>query len=264
MKKQIKNILLLLILSFSTLLLSACQAQSTQTGSDSGIFHTYLVEPFAGLIHGAAVLFNDSFGLAIIFITLIIRLILMPLMLKQYKTQQNMKEKMDALKPEMETIQKKLKAAKDKKEQQKLQQEMMGLYQKHGVNPLNMGCLPLLLQMPILMGFYYAIRGSEEIATHSFLWFNLGQPDIFITAIAGIVYFLQFKFSQSNLTAEQQKQMKFMGLLSPIMIVMVSLNAPAALPLYWTVGGIFLIFQSMLGRKLYQSPQTITSVNTQQ
>jgi YidC/Oxa1 family membrane protein insertase len=162
-----------------------------------------------------------------------------------------MKEKMDKLKPELDVIQKKLKGTKDQKEQQKLQQEMMGLYQKHGVNPLNVGCLPLLIQMPILMGLYYAISGSHEIATHSFLWFNLGQPDLWITAAAGIVYLLQFKASQANMTLEQQKQLKFMGLLSPLMIVIFSFNAPAALPLYWTVGGVFLILQTYISRKLY-------------
>lgn len=237
------------MLSAVTLLLSACQGQPDQ--SNDGFFHNYFVEPFASLIHWVAGLFHDNYGISIIIITLLIRLLLMPFMLKQYKNQQNMKEKMDKLKPEMDAIQKKLKATKDKAEQQKLQQEMMGLYQKHGVNPLNMGCLPILIQMPILMGFYYAIRGSEEIASHSFLWFNLGQSDIWITAIAGIVYFLQFKVSLSNMPAQQQNQMKFMGLLSPIMIVMVSLNAPAALPLYWTVGGIFLTIQTFVGRKLY-------------
>lgn len=249
--KNRKNLYILFMLSIITLLLSACQGQTGQ--NSDGIFHKYLVEPFASLIHGVATLFNDNFGIAIIVITLLIRLILMPLMLKQYKTQQNMKEKMDVLKPEMDAIQKKIKATKVQKEQQKLQQEMMGLYRKHGVNPLNMGCLPILLQMPILMGFYYAIRGSEEIATHSFLWFNLGHSDIWITAAAGIVYYIQFKVSQSNMPVQQQQQMKFMGLLSPIMIVFVSLNAPAALPLYWTVGGIFLTLQTMLGRKLYQA-----------
>ena len=169
----------------------------------------------------------------------------MPWMLKQYQKQQSMKGKMDILKPEMEKIQKKLKETKDPTTQKELQQEMMEVYKEHGVNPLNIGCLPMLIQMPILLGFYYAIRGSEEIATHSFLWFNLGQPDLWVTALAGIVYYLQFKVSSSNMPAEQQKQMKFMGLMSPIMIVMVSFQAPAALPLYWTVGGAFLIVQSL-------------------
>ncbi|WP_066287918.1 membrane protein insertase YidC [Bacillus sp. FJAT-29937] len=249
--KNKKHLFLFMLISVSTLLLSACSSQNGQ--SNDGFFHKIFVEPFASLIHGTAGIFHDNYGIAIIIITLGIRLILMPLMLKQYKNQRVMKEKMDGLKPEMDEIQKKLKVTKDQKEQQKLQQELMGLYKKHGVNPLNMGCLPILIQMPILMGFYYAIRGSEEIAAHSFLWFNLGHADIWITAAAGIVYFFQFKVSQATMPIQQQQQMKFMGLLSPIMIVMVSLNAPAALPLYWTVGGIFLTIQTIIGKKLYPS-----------
>ena len=79
---------------------------------------------------------------------------------KNYKNQQGMKEKMDKLKPEMDAIQQKLKAAKTKEEQMALQQEMMGLYEKYDVNPMNMGCLPVIIQMPVIMGLYYAIRYS--------------------------------------------------------------------------------------------------------
>ncbi|WP_445487123.1 membrane protein insertase YidC [Niallia sp. 03133] len=261
MKRSPKLLLLALLVTISTLLLSACS--SAQSGKSDGFFHHTVVEPFASLIHTTAMLFNGNFGLAIILITLIIRLLLMPLMLKQYKKQQIMKEKMAKLKPEMDKIQKKLKAAKDPKEQQALQRETMELYKTHGVNPLNMGCLPMLIQMPILMGFYYAIRGSAEIASHSFLWFNLGHSDLILTAIAGIVYYFQFKVSQNALPEEQQKQMRIMGLISPIMIVMVSLNAPAALPLYWTVGGTFLILQSMLGKKLYPAAPSANTISTQ-
>jgi YidC/Oxa1 family membrane protein insertase len=239
-----------LLLALTTILLSACSAAD---GKGDGFFNTYFVEPFTVSIHFLAELFNGSYGLSIILVTLIIRLILMPFMLKQYKNQMNMKEKMDVMKPEMETIQKKIKEEKDSKKKQEMQQEMMGLYQKHGVNPLNMGCLPLLIQMPILTGFYYAIRGSEEIATHRFLWFSLGHPDIIITLIAGVIYYFQFRVSQSSMPSAQQQQMKFMGLLSPLMIVMFSFNSPAALPLYWAVGGTFLILQTVISRKLYNS-----------
>ncbi|RTR28746.1 membrane protein insertase YidC [Robertmurraya yapensis] len=247
-----KHKLKLFIVILGTIFLSACSAQN---GSDTGFFNTFFVSPFASAIHAIAELFHGNYGLSIICITLLIRLILMPLMLKQSKKQQEMKVKMEVLKPELEVIQKKIKATKDQQEQQKLQQEMFGLYKKHGVNPLSMGCLPMLIQMPILMGFYYAIRSSTEIASHSFLWFSLGQPDIILTAIAGIVYFLQFRVTMSNIPKEQQGQIKIMGLLSPVMIVIVSLNAPAALPLYWTVGGIFLIFQTWLARVLYKTPK---------
>jgi YidC/Oxa1 family membrane protein insertase len=246
-----------IIIAAIPLLLTGCQS-STENFS---FFQSALVQPFEQLIHLFAELTGGSFGLAIIILTILLRLLLMPLMLKQYKNQQLMKEKMELVKPELERIQAKIKETKNPEEQRTLQQEMMGLYQKHGLNPLNIGCLPMLIQMPILMGLYYAIVGSSEIATHTFLWFDLGHSDIWMTVIAGIVYFLQFKLSQSNMSSEQQKQMKFVGLLSPFMIIMVSISAPAALPLYWAVGGVFLILQSLLSRRLYQ-PNPI-EVNTQ-
>jgi YidC/Oxa1 family membrane protein insertase len=252
MKTKRSTLTIIALLSLTTLLLSACSAQ-TQNGKSTGFFQTYFVHPFALFIKYVADLFSGNYGIAIILVTLIIRLVLMPLMLRQYKNQMAMKEKMDVLKPEMDAIQKKMKAEKDPKKKQELQAEMMGLYQKHGVNPLNMGCLPILIQMPILTGFYYAIRGSQEIAHHKFLWFSLGHPDYVITIIAGLIYYFQFKVSQSNMPSAQQEQMKYMGLLSPLMIVMFSLKAPAALPLYWVVGGSFLIVQTMLSQKLYQN-----------
>jgi YidC/Oxa1 family membrane protein insertase len=249
MKIKRSSILLISLLVLTTLLLSACSPQNM----NSGFFHDYFVNPFTISIHAVAKVFFGSYGISIIIITLLIRLILMPFMLKQYKSQMNMKEKMDVLKPEMDVIQKKMKAEKDPKKKQELQAEMMGLYQKHGVNPLNMGCLPILIQMPILTGFYYAIRGSKEIASHKFLWFNLGHPDIIITLIAGVIYYFQFKVSQSTMPSQQQEQMKYMGLLSPVMIVMFSFSSPAALPLYWAVGGTFLIIQTIISRKLYDN-----------
>ncbi|MBP1943269.1 membrane protein insertase YidC [Cytobacillus luteolus] len=245
-----KKIFGVLVLVSIFMLLTGCQQT---TGSDVNLFHTYLVEPFIIAIESIAGVFNDNYGIAIIIITVVLRLVIMPFMLKQYRVQQEMKGKMESLKPEMQAIQEKLKESKDKAEQQQLQQDMFKLYQKHGVNPLNMGCLPILIQMPILMGLFYAISGSHEISTHSFLWFSLGQPDIMITAIAGVVYYLQFKVSQSTMPVEQQKQFKLIGLLSPIMIVIFSFTAPAALPLYWAVGGLFLILQTVVSRKMYAS-----------
>ena len=258
MKKKHSSLILAAIFILTTLLLSACssQASQTQTTNKTGFFQTYFVHPFSTIIHSTADFFNGNYGIAIIVVTLVIRLILMPLMLRQYKNQMVMKEKMDVLKPEMDAIQKKMKTEKDAKKKQELQAEMMSLYKKHGVNPLNMGCLPLIIQMPILTAFYYAIRGSSEIASHQFLWFSLGKPDVIITIIAGVIYYFQFKVSQSNMPTAQQQQMKMMGLMSPLMIVMFSFNAPAALPLYWVVGGAFLTLQTFIGRKLYQAKQS--------
>lgn len=79
-----------------------------------------------------------------------------------------------------------MKEAKTKEEQTQYQQEMMALYQKHGINPLNMGCLPMLIQMPIIMGLYFSILYSTDVKSHEFLWFSLGSPDIVMTIVAGL------------------------------------------------------------------------------
>lgn len=218
-------------------LLTGCSAQHT------------IIDPFRSLIDGTAAVFGGSFGAAIIVITIVIRLVLSPFMLKQMKQQQIMKDKMGAIKPEMDKIKERMEQAKNSEEKQKIQQEMMGLYKHHNVNPLSMGCLPILIQMPILMAFYYAIRGSKEIASHHFLWFSLGHPSLLLTLIAGVIYFVQVSVSQANMPATTAASMKWMGLISPVMIVFISWHAPAVLPLYWSVGGLFLIFQTLYANR---------------
>ncbi|MCQ2011466.1 membrane protein insertase YidC [Sporolactobacillus sp. STSJ-5] len=216
-----------------------------------------LIEPFTLMIQSTASFFGNSYGVAIIVLTLLIRLLLAPLMIRQYVRQFDVKQKMDKLKPELNDIQKRMSETKDAAEKQKIQMEMMGLYKKHNVNPFSaVGCLPIIVQMPILMGFYYAIRSSHEIATHHFLWFSLGHTDLVLTIIAGVVYFLQFKISQKMMPnvggAEQQSSLQWIGLMSPIMIIFASLSTSAALPLYWVVGGLFLIVQTYFSHMLLQ------------
>lgn len=78
-----------------------------------------------------------------------------------------------------------------------------------------------------------------------------------MTAIAGIVYFVQAKVSLQTVPEAQKNQMKLMIYVSPIMIVIISLSSMAALPLYWAVGGLFLIVQTFIGRKFFSNiPET--------
>lgn len=241
-------------LQFSALLgalIFALAGCGSQNSAHPGFFHQHLVVPFTDLIHYTATLFNGSYGLAIILITLLIRLILAPFFMRMTRNQRAMKGKMDRLKPEMNEIQKKLKETKDSKEQRELQQEMMQLYKKHGVNPLNMGCLPIVIQLPFLMGFYYAIRTSKDIAASNFLWFNLGHTDIAMAIIACIVYLFQFLVTQANMPEDQKRMMRIVGLMSPAFILFISLQYPAALPLYWSVSGTFMVVQTLVTYKLY-------------
>ncbi|MGY3185618.1 membrane protein insertase YidC [Lysinibacillus sp. RS5] len=252
-----KKLKLFSMLGLVVFVLSGCQAVQDKEGFFYGLFvkpMEFLLEFFGNTI------FSGNYGLAIIAITVLIRLILMPIMLKNYRQQQLMKSKMDAFKPEMEAVQKKMKEAKTKEEQTQYQQEMMALYQKHGINPLNMGCLPMLIQMPIIMGLYFSILYSTDVKSHEFLWFSLGSPDIAMTIIAGIVYLVQARVSLWTVPEQQKAQMKMFIYISPIMIVFISMTSMAALPLYWSVGGALLILQTYIGRKFYsEHPEKVKS-----
>ncbi|QDQ01084.1 membrane protein insertase YidC [Lysinibacillus fusiformis] len=243
-----KNFKLFSMLGLVVFVLSGCQAVQNK----EGFFYSIFVKPMEFLLEFFGNnIFSGNYGLAIIAITVLIRLVLMPIMLKNYRQQQIMKSKMDAFKPEMEEVQKKMKEAKTKEEQMKYQQEMMALYSKHGVNPLNMGCLPMLIQMPIIMGLYFSILYSADVKSHMFLWFSLGSPDIIMTIIAGIVYLVQARVSLWTVPEQQKAQMKLFIYISPIMIVFISMSSMAALPLYWSVSGALLIIQTYIGRKYY-------------
>lgn len=242
---------IIVISLFTFLILSGC---SDNGGTEGNFLIQVFVEPFTFLIKSTATLFDGSFGIAIVLMTLLIRLVLMPFMLKQQRGQQQMKEKTTVIKPEIDRIQSEIKKMNNREEQAELQREMMNLYSKQGINPLSVGCLPMLIQAPVLMGFYYAIHSSKEIATHSFLWFNLGEPNIILALLAGLIYFVQFRVQQNTMPTDQQQgnpMMRWMGLISPIMILVISFTVPAALPLYWSVGGLFLIAQTWFANKFY-------------
>ncbi|MCW3791847.1 membrane protein insertase YidC [Paenibacillus sp. LS1] len=242
----------LIAILFAVMLLAGCSNNVSEiTSSTPGFFNHYIVFPLSYLIQHIATIFNGSYGVAIIVITLVIRLALLPLMMRQAKTQQGTRVIMNAMKPEMDALKKKYEGKNDPADKQKLSQETMELYKKHKFNPLNIGCLPMLIQLPILSGIYTAIRLTPELSSHSFLWFKLGAPDYVLAVVVAVIYLIQAKVSQANMAPEQRKQFAIMGYLSPLMMAFFSLSAPAAMPLYWTVGGSFLVLQTLLFRKMY-------------
>ncbi|WP_110114514.1 YidC family membrane integrase SpoIIIJ [Bacillus sp. CGMCC 1.16541] len=234
-----KKLLFGLVLILSLTVLAGCtEINQPITSESKGFWNEYVVYPLSWLITYFANLFGD-YGLSIIVVTILIRLLILPLMVKQM---QNTKA-MQALQPEMQKLREKY-SSKDAKTQQKLQQETMQLFQTHNVNPLS-GCLPILVQMPILIGFFHAITRTEEIANHTFLWFDLGTRDPYfaLPIIAGITTFIQQKMMMAG-SATQNPQMAMMLWIMPIMIVIFAINFPAALSLYWVVGNLFMIAQT--------------------
>ena len=173
-----------------------------------------------------------NFGISIIIVTIIIKILLLPLTLKQDKSMKEMKK----LQPELEKI--KEKYANDK---QMLNIKTMELYKEHKVNPLG-GCLPLLLQLPILFALFGVLRNGIIPKDSSFLWLKLSVPDPFyvLPVLNGAVSFFQQKLMGS---ADSNPQMKNMMYIFPIMMIMFSLKMPSGLQVYWLTSSILAVVQ---------------------
>lgn len=236
MKKRTLSFLIVAL--FSVLLAGCTEVNQEITAESEGFWNEYVIYPLSQFITATSDLVG-GYGPGIIVVTIIIRIIILPLMIKQTKSAKAMQE----IQPEIKKIQEKYKS-KDAQTQQKLQQETMALFQKHGVNPLA-GCFPILVQMPIIIGLYQAIMRTGEIKNHTFLWFDLGSPDIILSVLAGVFTFFQQKLMMAG-PASDNPQMKMMLYLMPIMIIVFGITLPSALALYWVVGSIFMIIQTLI------------------
>ncbi|MCP3026930.1 YidC family membrane integrase SpoIIIJ [Halobacillus sp. A5] len=231
--------------------LSGCTEINQEITKDStGFWNEYIVYPLSQTLQFFADSTNGSYGLAIIIVTIIIRLLLLPLNVKQLKSSKAMQE----IQPQLQELRQKH-SSKDQKTQQQLQQETMQLFQKNGVNPLA-GCLPIIVQMPVLIGFYHAIMRTETIQTHDFLWLQLGTPDPFLAILTALTTFLQQKLMMAGGAAAQNPQMQMMLYIMPLMIGTFAFFFPSALALYWIVGNIVMILQTVFIRKPMMKDKT--------
>jgi len=180
-----------------------------------------------------------NWGLAIILLTLLVKVVLFPL---TYKQMQSMNE-MRKLQPEIEKLK-----AKHGDDREKLNMAVMKLYQEHKVNPLG-GCLPMLLQMPIWFALYAALQTSVELYRQQFLWIHdLTQRDpYFVLPLAmGVSSFIMQKLSPQPTESSQAKMMLYFF---PIFFTFIMLNVPAGLTLYIFVNNVLSIAQQQLMMK---------------
>ena len=176
-----------------------------------------------------------SYGLAIILLTILIKILVYPLTKKQL---QSMKA-MQRIQPQMKKLQEKY-----KDNPQVMQKKLMELYQKEGANPMS-GCLPMLIQMPILMGMYYTLYSFDYGgAAPSFAWLpSLSEPDptYALPFLSAATTFLQQKMMSTS--GEANQQMKIMMIIMPLFIGWISLQFPAGLVLYWVTMNVVQIVQ---------------------
>jgi YidC/Oxa1 family membrane protein insertase len=192
--------------------------------------------------------YTHNYGWAIVILTIIIKLLLYPL---QHKQNVSMK-KMQRLQPKMEAIRNRYKKSKtDVEQRNKMNQEIMGLYQKEGINPMG-GCWPLLLQIPILWGFYGLLSRSIELRGAPWiLWIHdlsAKDPYYVLPLLMTITMFIQQAITPATGDAAQRR----MFLIMPLIFGWIFKEFPSGLVLYWLVQNILTIAQMMIMNKYWK------------
>lgn len=184
-----------------------------------------------------------NYGLAIVLMTVVIKMALYPLTAKQVKSMKGLQ----IVQPKMKELQEKYKSNPEK-----LQKEMAILYKEMGVNPLA-GCLPLVVQMPILIGIFYAIRDFHYVNTPMFLWMkDLAMPDpLYVLPVLSAV---TTWYQQKQTTTEMTQQNRMMMIFMPLFIGWISTTFPAGLVVYWVMSNIIQIAQQWW---MYREPAEI-------
>jgi YidC/Oxa1 family membrane protein insertase len=201
---------------------------------------------FFQLVHQSVVLIfpdkNISYGVAIILMTLIIRLVVLPLNIKQTKSSMAMSE----LQPETKKLQEKY-----KNDPQKAQQEIMKLYKERGASPLS-GCLPMLIQWPILIALYYVFNNLHGINGVQFLGIrDLSENhNIILALLSGITTFYSGTLMMPSGGGAQAKQTATMNISMSIFMTCFSWNMKAALVLYWITNNTIQIIQTLIMKKV--------------
>jgi len=212
---------------------------------------------------------GNSFPLALIVLTVLLRVVTLPLTLPQQRSTRRMNE----LQPQLKELQKKYAGNK-----QKLSEEQMKLYRQNGVNPLG-GCLPLILQLFIMIAFYNAITGalalnplqlmalSQRVGPNiapllpiesRFLWLDLGQPDPFfvLPILVVVTTFLQQKLmTPANADPSQSAMTRQMNIMMPLMFGMFALQFASGLSIYFIASNLVGIAQyAVIGRRSSSAP----------
>nr|WP_191996647.1 MULTISPECIES: membrane protein insertase YidC [Streptococcus] len=230
------------------LVLTGCVNVDKTTGQPTGVIWNTFGAPMAEAIKYFA---NDKglgFGVAIIIVTIIVRLIILPLGIYQSWKATLHSEKMNALKHVLEPHQTRLKEATTQEEKLEAQQALFAAQKEHGISMFGgVGCFPLLLQMPFFSAIYFTAQHTEGVAQASYLGIPLGSPSMILAACAGVLYYLQSLLSLHGVEDQTQRdQIKKMAYVSPVMIAGFSLISPASVTLYWVVGGFMMILQQFI------------------
>ena len=223
----------------------------------NGLWVQLFVRPLAWVIINLGKILGN-YGVSVMVIGIIIRLIMMPFSAKTIRQQENLKK----AQPELERIEKKYKDKTDQESMMQKSQETLSIYKKYSVNPLS-SCLVSFIQLPLFFAFLEAINRVPAIFENYFWKFQLGTTPLvgikegnyfYIILIVLIVLFtaLSFKMtmSQTSVTTESGIQTKYMMIFMTVFIGIASIQLPSAIALYWVVTNAFNVFQTIIFKKV--------------
>ena len=233
--------------------LPECKNFKITSGKYEGLWTSIFVKPLAFILIKVGQLFGN-YGISVIIISLLIRLVAYPITKKTAMQSEIMKK----AQPELNKIQKKYANKQDQESMMKQNQEMMAIYKKYGINPMA-GCLFAMLQLPIFIAFFEAVQRTPIIFGDKLLGLQLGTtPNVGIASttfyayivlmllIAGTTFFSLKMNSTGNM---QDPSMKMMPIMMSIMIVVTAIFMPTGLGIYWVTSNLFTIGQNILVKR---------------
>ncbi|NVY96607.1 membrane protein insertase YidC [Lactobacillus sp. DCY120] len=242
MVKRKRSLLLLSALLLVVLVASGCSNLNEPiTQNSSGFWNHAVLYQFSRFILWLASLVNNSYGWAIVLFTIIVRIILFPLNWWQIKS---MRKQM-SVQPQVKALQKKY-DSKDVETQQKLQAETKKLYAEAGINPIA-GCLPMVIQLPVMWALYQAIFRTAQLRNGSFLWMELGKPDpIYVLPVLAAVFTFLSTWIANLSQPDQPQATKMMMWFMPIVVFIPAVSFPSSISVYWVISNAFQVAQTLI------------------
>lgn len=246
--KRIKNIL-------DIDKLPICTEMSAVEGGYEGLWTSVFVKPLAWVIINIGKLLKNSYGLSIIIVTILIKLILFPITFKSLKQSENMQK----AQPKLQKIEKKYAGKTDQQSMMMKSNEMMAVYKEFKINPIS-GCLMGFLQIPLFFAFYEALYRLPILFESKFLGFHMGMTPLagaglgswyylILPILVGIVTYFSFNMNKNSMSGDQAKQMKMMFNIMIVMIFITSFSMSTAIILYWVINSLTSIIQGLLVKR---------------
>ncbi|MCK8624602.1 YidC/Oxa1 family membrane protein insertase [Apilactobacillus sp. M161] len=238
--KKLKKYSSLSLIAGLVLFLSACSNKPINSHS-TGLWDGGIVLNFSRAIIWLSKFFGNNYGMGIILFTIIVRIVILPLMIYQTRSMKKTQE----LQPKLKALQKKY-SSKDTETMSKLREEQQKLYSEAGVNPVA-GCLPMIVQLPILWALYQAIWRTNVLKTGEFLWLRLGVKDpYFVLPILAAVFTFISTWLSMKSQPEKNGMTSMMMFGMPIIIFFMALNIPSAISIYWVTTNVFQALQTLV------------------